>query len=573
MEQLCGMDAVSALKQRSRLEELFANVPLVVGEEKAFDHPVEIGERVFHSLHVISKMKSSSGAVHVLLRAATGLHLGYLVKQEDLRLERAAMKIIDFLNGCFDKSGMGEFQAQTYRIEPIGGRAGLIEVVPNCQTVSKLVRTSTCLSAYLQYSPENMKQLARSTASFLAVCYILGVGDVHGDNIMIKEDGTLFRIDYAFLAGQKPWMDAPGLSIPQSVRKLLCDRGLWEEVGRDSENLVRSILGSVENRNIFHEMLIVAFEGFRIISSEFHACASRHIQSVSVEDFKRQWNIANGTKGTLKAGLKELCHDKLGYRHPSPSMMSGPHVISEDLVWFLGAFAFDHPIFAAHCTRILCSDPQLAPSASRCLDHIAACRPHYVRDLVTLMVMSQSADVWRDIAFGILAMPTDRLQEADLDQLAWVVVENKRKGSILDPAPAVKYVLSLMVVASANMKGILALQRRAGQANEINISTLRSDEGCLTNVVERVLYPSQRTRLRDHMQFVAKQADACVADFGRQAMRKIDPESLRRESLRRRSQIGRVMKSKLFRKIMLAIIPLLFLRRIRVRSLTRRVRV
>lgn len=94
----------------------------------------------------------------------------------------------------------------TYRVMPISTGAGFIEIVPNASTLSEILSRGT-ISNYL-YRPtpgklvtEVSSNYSASLAFWTVITYILGVGDRHLDNIMIRNDGTLFHIDYGFVFG------------------------------------------------------------------------------------------------------------------------------------------------------------------------------------------------------------------------------------------------------------------------------------------------------------------------------------------------------------------------------------
>ena len=94
----------------------------------------------------------------------------------------------------------------TYRVVPISVDAGFIEIVPNASTLAHILERGS-ISNYLYRSNPNKKvsevssNYSASLAFWTVITYILGVGDRHQDNIMIREDGVLFHIDYGFLLG------------------------------------------------------------------------------------------------------------------------------------------------------------------------------------------------------------------------------------------------------------------------------------------------------------------------------------------------------------------------------------
>lgn len=93
-----------------------------------------------------------------------------------------------------------------YRVMPISTNAGFIEIVPNAHTLSDVLARGT-ISNHLYKSNVNKtvrevsSNYSASLAFWTVVTYLLGVGDRHLENIMIRDDGVLFHIDYGFVFG------------------------------------------------------------------------------------------------------------------------------------------------------------------------------------------------------------------------------------------------------------------------------------------------------------------------------------------------------------------------------------
>jgi hypothetical protein len=94
----------------------------------------------------------------------------------------------------------------TYRVMPVSITSGFIEIVPNASTLHDILSKGT-ISNYLYHSSVDKKvseintNYSASLAFWTVITYLLGIGDRHLENIMIREDGILFHIDYGFIFG------------------------------------------------------------------------------------------------------------------------------------------------------------------------------------------------------------------------------------------------------------------------------------------------------------------------------------------------------------------------------------
>jgi len=144
-----------------------------------------------------------------------------LAKDDDLRMEMFAMKMRQFLNQVIADVDYGNIPVEmvTYDIIP-HGRRGLIEFVDNCVPLSKvkdgaIARGEPAADSLIDYfakitnhdklKHEQMLQEFEMTVCVeMAFVYLMGMGDNHGGNWLLREDGRHFRIDYSYFFGNKP---------------------------------------------------------------------------------------------------------------------------------------------------------------------------------------------------------------------------------------------------------------------------------------------------------------------------------------------------------------------------------
>lgn len=94
----------------------------------------------------------------------------------------------------------------SYRVLPIDEKSGFIEIVPNSSTLYEILSRGT-ISNYIYRNngdrkvSDVMDNYSASLAFWTVVTYVLGVGDRHQENIMIRDDGVLFHVDYGFVFG------------------------------------------------------------------------------------------------------------------------------------------------------------------------------------------------------------------------------------------------------------------------------------------------------------------------------------------------------------------------------------
>ncbi|XP_053378976.1 phosphatidylinositol 4,5-bisphosphate 3-kinase catalytic subunit alpha isoform-like isoform X2 [Mercenaria mercenaria] len=141
----------------------------------------------------------------------------YIVKDgDDLRQDMLVMQLIRLMDMIW-KYTSRDYCITSYECMSMDDHFGMIEVVSGAKTVCDIemhkqtgVMATTSMHEWLynesgqgQRYLEAVRKFTHSCAAFCVITYILGIGDRHSDNIMLKVTGQLFHIDFGHFMNHK----------------------------------------------------------------------------------------------------------------------------------------------------------------------------------------------------------------------------------------------------------------------------------------------------------------------------------------------------------------------------------
>ncbi|XP_007440306.1 phosphatidylinositol 4,5-bisphosphate 3-kinase catalytic subunit alpha isoform-like isoform X1 [Python bivittatus] len=137
---------------------------------------------------------------------------------DDLRQDMLTLQIIRIMESMWQNQGL-DLRMLPYGCLSIGDCVGLIEVVKSSYTIMQ-IQCKGGLKGALQFNSNALHHwlkdknkgegydaaidlFTRSCAGYCVATFILGIGDRHNSNIMVKDDGQLFHIDFGHFLDHK----------------------------------------------------------------------------------------------------------------------------------------------------------------------------------------------------------------------------------------------------------------------------------------------------------------------------------------------------------------------------------
>uniref|UniRef100_A0AAR2JDK6 Phosphatidylinositol-4,5-bisphosphate 3-kinase n=1 Tax=Pygocentrus nattereri TaxID=42514 RepID=A0AAR2JDK6_PYGNA len=136
---------------------------------------------------------------------------------DDLRQDMLTLQMIQLMDILWKTEGL-DLRMIPYGCLSTGNKTGVIEVVKSSDTIANIQRNNSNSAATAAFNKDALlnwlksknpgdkldqaiEEFTLSCAGYCVATYVLGIGDRHSDNIMIRENGQLFHIDFGHFLG------------------------------------------------------------------------------------------------------------------------------------------------------------------------------------------------------------------------------------------------------------------------------------------------------------------------------------------------------------------------------------
>ncbi|XP_030078354.1 phosphatidylinositol 4,5-bisphosphate 3-kinase catalytic subunit delta isoform [Microcaecilia unicolor] len=136
---------------------------------------------------------------------------------DDLRQDMLTLQMIHLMDILWKQEGL-DLRMTPYGCLSTGDKTGLIEIVGHSDTIANIQLNKSNMAATAAFNKDALlnwlksknpgdaldraiEEFTLSCAGYCVATYVLGIGDRHSDNIMIRETGQLFHIDFGHFLG------------------------------------------------------------------------------------------------------------------------------------------------------------------------------------------------------------------------------------------------------------------------------------------------------------------------------------------------------------------------------------
>ncbi|KAL6007020.1 hypothetical protein ACLOJK_032516 [Asimina triloba] len=280
---------------QKKIEKLRQLLSGLLSELTYFEEPIRspLAPGVFITGIVPSESSIFKSALHPLrltFRTANGGASKVIFKKgDDIRQDQLVVQMVSLMDRLLKLENL-DLHLTPYRVLATGQDEGMLEFIPSSSLAQILLEHRSIISYLQKFHPDEdgpfgitatcLETFIKSCAGYSVITYILGIGDRHLDNLLLRDDGRLFHVDFAFILGRDPKPFPPPMK--------LCKEMVEAMGGAESQYYTRFKSYCCEAYNILRK-------SSNLILNLFHLMAGSNIPDIA----------SDPEKGILKLYLQE----------------------------------------------------------------------------------------------------------------------------------------------------------------------------------------------------------------------------------------------------------------------------
>ncbi|KAL9258130.1 Phosphatidylinositol 3-kinase, root isoform-like protein [Drosera capensis] len=270
----------STSRKKEKLQQLLSGI---LSELQYFEEPIRspVAPEVLITGIISTKcivFKSALNPLKLTFGIADGETCEIIFKKgDDLRQDQLMVSLMDRLL----KLENLDLHLTPYRVLATGQDEGMMEFIPS-RSLAQILSENRSIIGFLQkYHPDEegpfgitatcLETFIKSCAGYSVITYILGIGDRHLDNLLLREDGRIFHVDFGFILGRDPKPFPPPMK--------LCKEMVEAMGGAESQYYTRFKSYCCEAYNILRK-------SSNLILNLFHLMAGSNIPDIASDPEK-----------------------------------------------------------------------------------------------------------------------------------------------------------------------------------------------------------------------------------------------------------------------------------------------
>nr|AMK48030.1 putative phosphatidylinositol 3- nodule isoform isoform x1 [Lupinus angustifolius] len=213
---------------QKKIEKLRQLLSGLLSELTYFDEPMRspLAPGVLITGIVSSESSIFRSALHPLrltFRTADGGTCKIIFKKgDDLRQDQLVVQMVSLMDRLLKLENL-DLHLTPYKVLASGQDEGMLEFIPS-HSLAQILSENRSIISYLQkFHPDDqgpfgitstcLETFIKSCAGYSVITYILGIGDRHLDNLLLRDDGRLFHVDFGFILGRDPKPFPPPMKL------------------------------------------------------------------------------------------------------------------------------------------------------------------------------------------------------------------------------------------------------------------------------------------------------------------------------------------------------------------------